>query len=143
MFGRDVISHGAGFKKKKKKTDERAHTKGAAAAAAAAAFSVLFSGVSAWVNRLFEVSESWISEAAPVTPPPTLPPPTPALALKLNHSQVKLHFEPAALYHNSAHFPLYSPAAQRSWRTLRRGCQMCKNAKNARNFFFPREGYCV
>lgn len=87
---------------------------------------MLFSGVSAWVNRLFEVSESWISEAAPVIPPP--------LALKLNHSQVKLHFEPAALYHNSVHFPLYSPAAQRSRRKLRRGgratfrrrCQMCK-----------------
>lgn len=34
------------------------HTKGAIA------FSVLFSRVTAWVNRLFEVSESWISEAA-------------------------------------------------------------------------------
>lgn len=52
--GRDVILH-SGIKKKK---STHMHTKGAIA------FSVLFSRVTAWVNRLFEVSESWISEAA-------------------------------------------------------------------------------
>lgn len=50
--GRDVISH-CGIKK-----STHMHTKGAIV------FSVPFSGVSARGNRLFEVSENWISEAA-------------------------------------------------------------------------------
>lgn len=72
--GRDVISH-CGIKQNTHK-----HTKGAIA------FSVLFSRVSGWVNRLFEVFENWISEAALLF--------FPDLALKLYHRQVKMHFEP-------------------------------------------------
>lgn len=72
--GRDVISH-CGIRQ-----NTHMHTKGGIE------FSLLFSRVTAWVNRLFEVSENWISEAALLF--------FPLLALKLNHRQVKMHFEP-------------------------------------------------
>lgn len=75
--GRDVSSH-CGIKRSTLIL-VRAHTKGVVV------FSVLFSRVTAWVNRLFEASENWISEAALLF--------FPVLALRLHHWQVKVHFE--------------------------------------------------
>ncbi len=72
--GRDVISH-CGIKK-----NTHLHTKGAIT------FSVLLSRVTAWVNRLLEVSENWISELALLF--------SAVLALKLYNRQVKMPFKP-------------------------------------------------